>query len=77
MKRQTADSVGQEPAESVWPASDFETRGGHIGEVGSNWDNGFYTCAEIIEYQVNFLVDSGSTAYPISKTVFDQLQTDN
>lgn len=56
---------------------DFETRGGHIGEVGSIWDNRFYTCAEIIEYHVNFLVDSRSTAYPISKTVFNQLHTDN
>lgn len=50
---------------------DFEIRGGYIGEVGSIWDNRFYICVEIIEYYVNFLVDSWFIVYFILKIVFN------
>jgi hypothetical protein len=55
----------------------FETRGGNIGEVGSKWDNRFYTSATVFGCKVNFLIDSESTASIFSNIVFDTMNTEN
>lgn len=53
----------------------MNTRGGHIGEINEKWDNGFYTKAELLNFnfEIGFLIDSGSTVSIISKAIFDMI----
>ena len=50
---------------------ELHTRTGHIGEITLPWDNGFYTIGDISDEQINFLIDSGSTASIISCKIFE------
>lgn len=61
------------------PRIELNKRGGHIGEINEKWDNGFYTKAELLNsnFEIGFLIDSGSTVSIISKAIFDTLMPEH
>lgn len=65
------DGVHKRPTEFIeW---DELIRLGHVGTCNKKWDDGLYVTGLVGGLQINFLVDTGSTATILSKTLFDSL----
>lgn len=81
-KLQTVDLLGLSTADDghKWPKKNLDwdeyIRLGHISKTEKKWDDGLYVSGLVGGIYVNFLVDTGSTATIISKSIFDNMAAD-
>ncbi|KAK3580653.1 hypothetical protein CHS0354_017923 [Potamilus streckersoni] len=75
-RKDKASSQGKESSSSTYNQGNDKPTG-HIGEISSQWDNGFYTNGMIDGTKFIFLIDSGSTASLLSYSTYQKLYGEN